>query len=155
MWTCVPRGWWGREYGIAERGAPVATLSFGAWNGGGAILADGERLTLERRGFWNPKYDLLRRHERVAVAERAGAFRGGFYVAGGDLELRLEPASFLSRTCRVWQKSHVAGEIRPRGWFGRTLEIELEEELPFELRLFVVWLFVLRQRQAAAAAAAS
>lgn len=155
MWILRPVGWLAQSYTVEERGKPVATLAFGGWRVQPAIEIDGRRLPIRREGFWNPKFHLSDARTILGTARSAGAFRRGFLLDWGKDEYRVEASSTFSRSFDLLQRARALGRIRALGVFSWRAEVDLDEELPLELRLFTAWLVLLAWRRAAAAAAAS
>jgi len=163
MWRADPVGWLSRGYRITNGGELVGNVESGAWNSRGTIELVRRRFTVRRDGFWNPWYELADGREVLARARSAGAFRRGFVLfhggqqgddKGGE-EYRLEQATFFGRAFELTRRGEALGRIRPLGFLARSAEIELDEELAPELRLFAFWLVALAWRRASAAAAAS
>lgn len=153
MWSARPVGWLARKYAVEAGGRPVAALEFGSWSERGAIALDGEELEIVREGFWNPKFHLERARERMATARATGTFRRGFAITHGDEEYRLDPSSWLGRAHLLTRRGRALGQIRTLGFLARRFEIDIDDELAPELRLFAFWLVLLSMRRAAAAAA--
>ncbi len=155
MWRAHPVGWLARSYRVEESGRTIGTVEFGSWSECGALVLDGRRLSIQREGYWNPKFHPLEKQGTLATVRSAGAFRRGFYLVWGDEEYRLDRSSTFSRSFAITRRGQVLGQIRALGWFSRGVQIELDGELPHELRLFAVWLVLLAWRRAAAAVAAT
>ena len=153
MWTVRRVDWLARKYAVEAGKDLVGQLSFRSWSGG--ILLDGERLDVQREGIWSPKLHLVKKRERLATARSQGAFRRGFVMTHGSEEYHLERAGHFSHSYRLKRGERELGRFEKEGWFRHGYRIELDDELPLELRLFAVWLIVFALRAGAAAAAAA
>jgi hypothetical protein len=105
-------------------------------------------------GWWCPKLKLEEHGELRACASQSGALRRGFHFAFGDDEYELYPTGVFSRSFELSRKKRPLGRIGARGAFSRRASIDLDDELPLEVRLFALWLVLLAWRRAAAGAAA-
>jgi len=155
VWLSHPIGWLARKYAVEEEGRAVASLEFGSWTERGALVIDGERLEIVREGWWNPAFHLEHGHERLATARKSGAFARGFTIRHGHEDYRTYPSSWLGREHVLTRRGRDLGRIHVRGFLARRFEIDLDDELVPELRLFTFWLVLLAMRRAAAAAAAA
>lgn len=155
MWSAHPVGWLAREYAVQEARRSVGTLEFGSWRERGALALGDERLEIVREGWWNPKFHLGNGKEPAATASKSGVFARAFTIQHGDEEYRLFPTSWTCRSYALTRRGRDLGRIHVRGFLGLRFEIELDEELAPELRLFAFWLVLLARRRAATASAAS
>jgi hypothetical protein len=155
MWRAHPVGWLARSDLVEESGRTIGTLECGSWSECGALVLDGQRLSIRREGYWNPTFHLLEKQATLATVRPAGAFRCGYCLVWGDEEFRVDRSSTFGRSFAVTRRGQFLGQIRAIGWFSRRVQIEIAEELPRELRLFALWLVLLAWRRAAVATAAT
>jgi hypothetical protein len=157
MWEAHAIGWFARSYRIEEDGEPLATLEFAAWRERGTLSFGKRRFSIEREGRWRPGYSLRERGETLATAGIPSAFRRGLVLTHEGEEYALAPTSLFARSLELRLRGRGLGQVRPLGWLGRHVSLDLDEslerELPPEVRLFVLWLAILTWRRSAAAAA--
>ena len=90
MWTVSPTSWTSRSYLVEDGRSSVGTFGFGAWKGDGAIEVDGRRFSVQREGFWRPRYHLMEGNKRVATARSLGSFRRRFHIADHEVDRRTD-----------------------------------------------------------------
>jgi hypothetical protein len=152
MWHAAPVGWLARTYRLTESGCELARLGF-TWREQGEIELGERHLAVRREGLWRARFQLEEGGRRLASARAANAWGRGFLLEHGDETYRLEPASFLGRRYELTLRSRGLGAVRATSFFGREVEVALDEALAPELRLFAFWLVVHSWRRASAAAA--
>jgi hypothetical protein len=154
VWRAYAVGWLARSFRVEDRGRAVGSIEFGTFGERGALELDGRRLAVRREGFWHPRFVLSDGRAELATGQSAGAFRRGFRIVHAGEEYRLDPSSFFGRSYALSRRGRCLGTVRALGLFWRRAQIEIDEELSTELRLFAFWLAVLAWRRAAATAAA-
>jgi hypothetical protein len=93
----------------------------------------------------------------IAVAERPSAWKDRFVFEHGGNRYELKKESAW-RSGFILSRDGVGlvGFVRWRGFFNREWTVDVPEELPLEVRVFVVWLvIILWKREDSAAGAAS
>ena len=154
----VPKGWFSRGFEVLDprSGATVGRAELSSWRENAELEVAGARYrTTHAIG---EKEFVLARDDgtRVLQAEKPSAWRErlSFEHDGARYELRKESA---------WRRAFAlsregvgeVGTLRPGGAFERGWTADLPEELPLEVRVFVMWLArVMWNRQDAAASGA-
>jgi hypothetical protein len=154
MWRSRQVGLFPRRYSVEDGAAVVGQVSLGNWAERGRIELAGRELAIRRQGFWNAKYSLTDAGEPVVTALRSGAFGRGFYFARGDDEYHLDRGPFFARSFELTRKGQPLGTIRATGLFPRNAQIQLDDALAPELRLFAFWLVAHAWHRAVQAAVA-
>ncbi len=158
MLRAVRKSWFSYDFDVFDRtGTRVATADLANWRENAKIEVEGRRY-LARHETWAKEFVLEGEDgQTVAVAEKPSGWKESFLLEHGAsrYELRKESpwkSSFvLSR-----EGMGIVGSIRQRSFFGRETPVDLPEELPIEVRVFVLWLVtIMRRRDDSAAASAS
>ena len=156
MWSARPEGWLSRSFRVEERGRLVGRVQFGTWSERGSIEVRGRHYPILGEGFWRRSFVLKHPHgkaaERLALARPAGTFRSGFLIEHDGVEHSLHRRSLFGSAYVLTRGERELGSVRPVGFLQRAMDVELDDELPPELCLFVFWLVALSHRRAAAAA---
>ena len=152
MWSVDPIGWCASRYNVEDGGRPIGVLDLGGWRRGRGILIGTQHLGIEREGWWRPEYRLA---GAQITARPAGAWRGGFLIEHEGQEYVLQRSSVWGRSFELKRGGTLLGEVRSVGLFSSRAQADIKDEVPLELRLFVVWLVLLAWRNAAAAGAAA
>ncbi len=151
----IPKSWFSYDFAVSDaRGTLVGGADLSNWRERAELDIGGRRYQAHH-GSWEKEFILIGEGgKKVVVAEKLSAWkeRFSFEYDGHHYELRKES---------VWKGDLVlsqegvgaVGYVRRKGMFKREWEAELPNELPVEVRVFIVWLAVLLARRSDSAAA--
>jgi hypothetical protein len=152
------RGWFGREFELADGAQVLALLSYAAMREHGEVqAADGRVWSIRRLPGFGPWQLADRSGVPLATATKDDAFRDRFTLAWRDADrLRLERRSNFGRRLLIavdLTTGTDVGRVEQRGFTGRVTTLQLPV-LPDEVLALVAWLVgMLSHRDAAAVAA--
>jgi hypothetical protein len=153
----VPKSWFSYSFDVFDRtGTRVAAADLSNWRENGKLEVGGRRY-LARHETWAREFVLEGEDGlRVAVAEKPSAWREilSLEYGGARYELRKE-SPWRSTFVLSREDIGVVGSIRQKSFFGRETSVELPEELPVEVRVFILWLATLMRKRADSAAAST
>lgn len=158
MLRAVPDGWFSYDFTVFDRsGTPVARADLANLRETAKLEVGGTRYEAHREGWASKEFVLETQDGRVvAVAEKPSAWKERlvFEHGGNRYELKKESAW---RSAFVISREGVGlvGSIRRRGFFNREWTVDVPEELPLEVRVFIVWLAVILWKRADSSAAAA
>jgi hypothetical protein len=117
----------------------------------GQITCGGLVLQIRDRGWLMPKVELSAEGEVMATAKRKGISGRSWRVilpGADEPDLGIKPTLFVGASYTVRRGGDMIGKIgASRGLDGkRVSHIDLPEDMPLALRLFVLWLVLLRWR---------
>lgn len=152
-----PKGFFNaRHYNIGQNGVPVGEIDCATMRGEATITVGGARYTASRESIMGSAFHLEANGKRLAAAERSSAFRGRFTVQVGARTYSLGVASLFGRAFVLSENGVEIGSIARQGFFNRKSKAELPDELPLEVKAFLIWLvIVMWQRQMLAATMAT
>jgi hypothetical protein len=137
MLTASASGWLGLRYTIWRGDSPVATLTRRFLCEGCTFEAHGVTYAVRRLGWWGP-FCLECNAVRVAEARLEGFLRTRYRVSFGPMEYELRPASWASAfKMALFQAGRQIGVIRLVRWFSHTVIIDLPEDMPVFLQVFL------------------
>jgi hypothetical protein len=159
----IPQGWFSNDYQIHRDGVQVAFLDPSAWREKAELEIEGRRYHLDREG-WVGEFRLLDELKHpVITATKPSAFRKRFEVTWGDRRYVLEKATFWTSGFAVREVTpgetssgdgtRTVGSILREGFLTRRAVLDLPEDWPLPVQVFVFWLVVViwtRERAAAA-----
>ena len=135
MLRAVPKGWFSYDFEVFDRtGASVGRANLSNWRENAQLDVGGKRYEATHKG--GKKEFVLSRGDSsvVLVAEKPSAWKRDFVLSRAGIG--------------------AVGSLRPEGAIRRAWVAELPDELPPEVRVFVMWLgAVLWNREDAAATA--
>ncbi len=145
-----------RHYSITRNGAPVGEIDCAMLRERATITIGGARYTAAREGFMRGAFYLAAGGRSLASAEKPSVFQRLFTVRCRGRIYTLKPAAAFGRAYALTENEVAIGSIARQGFFGRKFDAELPDDLPLELKAFLIWLVIVlwrRQRRAGAAAA--
>lgn len=146
MLQCTPTGWMETSYQISEDGRPLALLKPSAWREAATLTLDGADYRLYRRG-WRGPFVLEYNGATLAEAHKPSAWRDQFEISIAGERLNLRRESPWRYGWRLERDGQPIGVLRSTGFWKRTIEAELPEQLPLAVRLFMLWLTLLVKRR--------
>jgi hypothetical protein len=137
-----------RSYRVFRDGAPIGEIDCGGMREGATISIGGTSYTTAREGLMSGPYYLEANGNRLASAERASAWRGGFTVQAGGRTYLLRAASMFARAFVLTENGVAVGSIARHGFFIVKNKAELPDDMALEVKAFLFWLVILTsQRQ--------
>jgi hypothetical protein len=129
-------------------------VSLKFWRERGAIACAEGSFTVWRQSGWGA-YVLDQGGAVIASAEKEGTFSRTFLIPSTAGPLTLKPRGIWQRAMVLHDGDAEIGWISPAGIWSRSARIDLPEQLPVAMRLFLLWLTLILWRRAASSAAAS
>ena len=155
MLEARPAGTFSRDYVVtAPDGHVVATIDPAWFRERAEVVMDGSTYACRSRGIFRPEFTLAVADRTIAIVRRRGAFSRRLEVEVAWRRFELRPRSIWSRAFElVGDDGKPCGAIARRGFFRRDAVIDLPEELPSAVQVFLFWVVLVIWRRAAAAAA--
>ena len=156
MLTAIPKAWFSWDFTVLEGAQPVADIDVSWWRESGSLRVQGTSYQVYREGVMSGAFILESAGTVLARAEKPSAFRRLFLLehAGRQYTLR---SAFWGRFL-LSDDSREIGSLSRESIFMRRARVDLPEDLPLSVRIFIVWLAVImwkRDSDSAGAASAS
>jgi len=156
--SAVPKHWFSWDFVIQDATLqPVAEVKLSSWRERGAVTIAGVEHKISRESILGA-FILEREGSILARAEKPSAFRKTFRIVHEGRHYALKARSFWRRELVLYEGETEVGSLVREGFFTRRTRVQLPEELPLVLRLFLIWLTMLlwkRDSDAAASAGAT
>jgi hypothetical protein len=152
MLTMIPKmfSW---TFSVMDASGPVAhVVDRSWWSDKGELTVDGVTYIARREGIVSGAFVLESTGGVVMRAEKPSALRRSFIVEHAGRQYTLRAASAWRREFVLLDGSTRIGSISPEGIFTRRAAVDLPPTLPLTLRVFIVWLTVMRWKHEAAGA---
>lgn len=162
MLQAITKGLFSNDYEIHRGGVKVALLDPSAWRERGEVEIEGKTYQLDREGLVGDFRLLDEMEHPLITATKPSALRSRFEVSYGERRYVLEKASFWSGGFAVREQIpggtasgkdlRTVGTIAKEGVFSRRAVLDLPEDWPLPVQVFVFWLVVViwtRERAAA------
>lgn len=156
--TAEPLGLLARRYSIVADGAPVTEITFPVFGPSSATPIAGQTYRMRRSGTLRERFMLECDQDEtrlVVSATQRDPMRRDFAIETNGRRLTMRAASLLRSEYQLFDGDRPIGAIRPAGALHRGAEADLPNDLPLEVRVFLVWVALLlwRGRRATRAAA--
>ena len=151
----VPKSWASWDFRVSEHEVEVAYIDVAWFREAADVTVEGVPYRMARAGFASGAFELRHGGETIARAEKPSAFRRTFDVRFDGRRYGLAPRSILGRTFELRRDGVTVGTIRRETWTSRKARVELPDELPLPVRVFVLWLVLLMWKRESDAAASS
>jgi hypothetical protein len=145
-----------RRYIISRDGTPVGEIDCAILGEKASITIGGAGYRAAREGFMSGAFFLAANDNRLVSAEKPSAFHRRFTVRSGSRTFTLSATAAFGRAYELSENEAHAGSIARQSFFSQKFSAELPDDLPLEVKAFLIWLVILlvrRQRRAAAGAA--
>ena len=153
MLTAIPKGWFSWDFLLREtNGDPIAELRLSSWCERGSVVVGGVTYRIYRKRLLGPFVMEAPDGSIVGSATKLSAFRREFVLADSKCSYALKAVSAFRRNCRVFRNEQEVGAIQPDSWLSRRASAKFADDVPPNLRAFLIWLTLLMWRRESAAA---
>jgi hypothetical protein len=144
MLTAIPRHWFSWDFTLFEKDRSLAEIDMSAWREKGELTVTNTTYRVYREGLFSGAFILEGNGAVVARAEKPSAMTRRVVLNFGSTQFELKPRSTLFfRTFHLLSGKRIVGTLSPRGFLSRRMDIELSDDIPLPIKVFVVWLTVL------------
>lgn len=140
MLIATPANFISRKYAIEDNGEQIAHLNLSWFRERGQLEVAGRSFDVGRESILGGTFFLDREGDRLVEAVKRNMFVRRFTITAGQRDFTLEAAAPIARTFHLIEAGKIIGEVRPKGFLSQTAIIDLPEDLPMEVRLFMTWL---------------
>ena len=153
MLTANPQSWFSWDFTLAMNGESVADIDLSSWREKGALTVAKSTYRVYREGLCSGAFVLEFDGAVVARAHKPSAWTRRLVLDFGGAQFELKPRSAFTRGFQLLKGEQLVGTLLPANVLTRKINVELPEELPLQIRAFIVWLTVLLWKRDASAAA--
>jgi hypothetical protein len=143
MLTAVPKSWFSWDFTVMDGTRAVSDIDVSCWREKGVITVAGTDYRVYREGLMSGDFILASDETVLARAQKPSAFRSAFNVEHAGKQYTLRPTSVWGRAFALLDGDRVVGMLSPRGLFTRRAAVDLPENLPLSVRVFIIWLAVI------------
>ena len=154
MLSAIPISWCSWSYQIEDLSQAVATIDM-AWIRERADVRIGDaEYKLGRYAFVGGTFELSHEGELLAKATKRALVRS-FDIEAGDRRFTLSAISLFGRAMGLYENGEPIGEMAPTGIWTRRARVDFPDDIPLDVRVFLIWLVLILWRRAASSAAAA
>lgn len=149
MLELVPHSVLSWDFSVLREGVPVAEIDVSWFREKGVLTVDGVQYPVYREHLLSGAYILELNGTQLARAEKPSALFRCFLVehAGKTYTLQAETAVF--RKFVLLDDDREVGSITPEGPLIRNAMVDLPDNLPLPVQVFLIWLTVILWKRAA------
>ena len=147
MLSAAPRGIFSWDFIISRDGTMIADIDMSWWGERAELKITGQTYAVYRESLLEGTFVLQSGEQVLARAQKGFTRTFDVDVAGRHLELKA--VSIWTREFGLFENDAQIGRIEPAGWLGRKAIIELPEDIPLPVRVFLFWLVLILWRRAA------
>ncbi|MGE5559120.1 MAG: hypothetical protein ACM3WV_11025 [Bacillota bacterium] len=143
MLNAIPKGWFSKDYRVMDGARQVAEIVMSWWREEGRLNIEGASYKAYREKLMSGAF-LLETDNGLALAraEKPSAFFRRFLIEYDEREYVFQAKSVFSREFVLFDGPSEIGRVAPEGLFTRRAVVNLPEELPLPVRIFILWLTI-------------
>jgi len=145
----VPESWLTWNYDLLDGDRLIAGIRVSSLPESGTFSIDGSSYSARRAGIFSGEYTLELNGQIIARAQKPSAFVNSFEIQYSDKRYALKKESFIGRSFVLLDGDRQIGSIQAKGFLSRKADVELPEEIPLPIKVFILWLGILLWRREA------
>src|SRR5262249_10933633 len=139
----VPKHWFSWDFTIIEGVQLLAEIDVSWWREKGFLKVHGTSYRVYREGLASGDFILEYNGSILTRAMKPRALHPFLTIEYSGTQYTLRAKSFFRRAFLLLRGSEQVGSLSPEGVFTRRAQIDLPEELPLEMKVFIVWLAII------------
>jgi hypothetical protein len=155
MLRAIPKGWFSPDYSIFENDQPVADIDLSFISESSEIQVKGATHQAYREHLMSGAFVLEAAGSIFARAEKPSALYRSFVVEASGRTFTLEAESSMLRKFVLLDAGKEVGSVYPDHAFTSKAVIDLPDDIPLPVRVFMFWLVAILWKRASDAAALS
>jgi len=141
-----------RNLSVVDDGVELTRIEFRWRREGARFTVYGHTYEMQREDFFRGTLALRSEGMVVATARREGVFRSRILIDYAGRSAALRPVAWYSRQFSVLVDDIEVGRIKPIGWCRQRVIVDISNEIPVEVQVFLLCVAVVLWQRAAAAA---
>lgn len=134
------KGFFSSEYVAEENGDIVATLSRSMWRHQGSVIIQGKTLTLKKQGVLKDRFTLFEEDTPILEVTQPKAFRHRLEFQYNQSNFKIRDKTWYNTTLLVESEGSTVGSIKSKGLFSSRAIIDLSDNFPLTIRVFIGWI---------------
>lgn len=142
MLTAIPNRWFSWDFTITDGSQTLAQIDVSWWEKA-VLTVQGTGYRVYREGLWSGDFILESAVSVLARATKPSALRRSFIVEHSGTQYTLCAEAIFRPAFLLLDGSTQIGSLSPEGGFTRRATVDLPEELPLVVKVFMVWLVII------------
>ena len=143
MLTAIPKHWFSWDFTITDGSQTLAQIDVSWWREKGVLTVQGTSYRVYREGLASGDFILESAVSVLARATKPSALLRSFIVEHSGTRYTLCAEAIFRRAFLLLDGSTQIGSLSPQGIFTRRATVDLPEELPLVVKVFLVWLVII------------
>jgi hypothetical protein len=139
----VPKHWFSWDFAVGDDRGIVAEIDISWWREKGVLTVQDANHPVYRERLMSGDFILESAGSILARAQKPSAFRRCFNMEHESRQYTVRAPAAFRRAFVVLDGAAEIGCISPDGLFTRRASIDLPEDMPLPVRIFIVWLAVI------------
>lgn len=152
MMEIIPKGWFSWNFEVIQDDEYIADIDVSSWREKGQLRVLDQVGEVYRDGLVRGDFVFELNGAVLVRACKPSTWRRTLNIEHQGQTYSLEAKSMFSRGFVLLNQGQQVGSLTQKGWFSRSATIDLPQELPLSVRVFIVWLAVILWRRDAQAA---
>ena len=140
MLTAIPRHWFSWDFALTDGEKPLADIDISWWRENGELTISNVPYRVHREAPVMGAFILESSGAVIARAEKPNAFSRRMVIEYADVRYELKPSFVFSRRFHLISGTTIVGTLSPSGLLSRQMNIDLSDDLPLPVGVFIVWL---------------
>lgn len=143
----ISGGLFSRALTVVEDDIELTRINFPTWREGTEFTIGGHPYVMRRMGLFRGDLLLYSEGDVVASARHQGVFKTRYIIEYAGRTVELGTRRWFSRGFSVFVGEAEVGSITPTGWFRSRVIIDISDEIPLEVQVFLLCVAVVLWRR--------
>jgi hypothetical protein len=143
MLRLIPKSSFSWRFTAFDESVEVADLDTSTWREKATLTIQGVKYSVYREGLMSGDFILESAEAELARAEKPSVFRRCFVINHAGRLYTLRATSSFTRRLVFLDDSREVGSIASEGFFTRRAIVDLPDEIPLPVKIFIAWLAVI------------
>lgn len=130
------------RYVLEQMGREVACIQMSGWREKAEVTIEGKQTEFYRENFLNGDYVLKFRDKVYVKAQKPSVWKYEMMIQASDQKFELKPCGLFTNSYEVFQNEVKIGEISRTSWFKKNAKIDLPDDWPIVLKVFIFLLVI-------------
>ena len=143
MLRAIPKRWFSWDFAVVQGSQPLADVDMSCWREKGVLTIQGKNHRVYREALLSGDFVLESPESVVARATKSSALRRSFFITHDGKQYTLRARSIFGRAFLLLDGDREVGSLAPEGLCTRRAAIDLPEDLPLPVKVFIIWLAII------------
>lgn len=143
MLKLIPKNWFSWNFTAFDESHAIADIDISSWREKATLTIQDNEYSVYREGLMSGDFILESAGAELARAEKPSAFRRCFVMKHAGRSYTLRATSAFTRQFKLFDDVREIGSISRERIFSRRATIDLPNDIPLPVKIFITWLAVI------------